>query len=135
MILVSATPRFPEATRALFRAAASAEHGPDEWARMRTQHAHGDDQIARLWKLPATFAEDATDMAFTREKLQTISARTLIVSGDRDPLYPVELAIELYRGIPHSSLWVVPDGGHGPIFLAQREAFEREATRFLGVLS
>ena len=43
MILVSATPRFPEATRALFRAAAQQQHSPEEWARMRALHVHGDE--------------------------------------------------------------------------------------------
>jgi pimeloyl-ACP methyl ester carboxylesterase len=71
-------------------------------------------------------------MNFTPERLATITARTLIVTGDRDPFYPVELAVELYRGIPGSSLWVVPDAMHGPIFMAQREAFVKEAKRFLG---
>lgn len=131
MILVSATPRFPEPTRALFRAAAAAEHTPEEWAAMRALHVHGDDQIAALWRLPGRLAEDETDMSFTKEKLAAITARTLVVSGDRDPLYPVELAVELFRGIPRASLWVVPGGGHGPIFLEQRDAFVRVALPFL----
>lgn len=44
----------------------------------------------------------------------------------------VELAVELYRGIPLASLWVVPNGMHGPIFVSEREAFVREAMVFLG---
>jgi pimeloyl-ACP methyl ester carboxylesterase len=131
MILVSATPRFPEATRALFRAAASAPHAPAEWTAMRAQHVHGDEQIAALWKLPHAFAADPTDMTFTAERLRAIAATTLIVAGDRDPLYPVELAVELYRGIPTASLWVVPGGGHGPIFNAERDEFVRRALPFL----
>jgi pimeloyl-ACP methyl ester carboxylesterase len=132
MIIVSATPRFPEATRALFRAAAAAPHSPQEWADMRAQHVRGDEQIAALWKLPAGFADDRIDMAFTLDRLASITAPTLVVAGDRDPLYPVELAVELYRGISGSSLWVVPNGGHGPIFNEQREEFVRHALPFLG---
>ena len=131
IVLVSATPRFPEATRALFRAAASAEHSPDEWSSMRALHVHGDDQISALWKLPRRFAEDDADMSFTAERLQNISARTLIVAGDHDPLYPVELAVELFRGIRDSLLWVVPGGGHSPIFASDRDAFVRVALPFL----
>ena len=56
------------------------------------------------------------DMTFTPPYLSTITARTLIVHGDRDPLYPVNLAFEMYAAIPRSYLWVVPNGGHGPIF-------------------
>ena len=131
MIVVSATPRFPESTRALFRAAASAPHSPEEWAEMRAKHVRGDEQIAALWQLPAAFAADATDMTFTADRLAAITAPTLVVAGDRDPLYPVELAVELYRGMPHASLWVVPNGGHAPIFNEQREEFVRRALPFL----
>jgi len=131
MILVSATPRFPAATRALFRAAASAPHSPEEWSQMRAQHVHGDEQIAALFRLPDAFADDPTDMSFTAERLGAIAATTLIVAGDRDPLYPVELAVELYRGIPASFLCVVPGGGHGPIFNAERDDFVGRALPFL----
>jgi pimeloyl-ACP methyl ester carboxylesterase len=131
MILVSATPRFPDATRALFRASATAAHTDQERAAMRALHVHGDAQIDALWKLPATFGADGDDMNFTAEHLGTVTALTLIVAGDRDPLYPVELAVELYRGIVGSSLWVVPGGGHGPIFAAERDEFVRRALPFL----
>ena len=130
MIVVSATPRFPEATRELFRAFAAAPHTDEEWAAMRAQHVHGDPQIAALWQLPATFAADRDDMNFTPECLREITATTLIIAGDRDPLYPVELAAELYRGIAGSSLWVVPGGAHGPIFGAERDDFVRRALPF-----
>jgi pimeloyl-ACP methyl ester carboxylesterase len=130
-ILVSATPRFPEATRALFRASAAATHTDEERAAMRALHVYGDAQIDALWKLPATFGVDGNDMNFTAEHLGAITAPTLIVAGDRDPLYPVELAVELYRGIIGSSLWVVPGGGHGPIFAAERDEFVRRALPFL----
>jgi pimeloyl-ACP methyl ester carboxylesterase len=131
MVVVSATPGLPEPTRALFRAAAAASHTGEEWNAMRAAHVHGDGQIAALWALPRAFADDPSEMTFSAERLAAIQARTLVVSGDRDPLYPVELALELFRGIPGASLWVVPGGGHGPIFLAEREAFVRVALPFL----
>lgn len=131
MVLVSATPRFPEAMRAMFRAAASIPHTHEEWTAMRAVHVHGDAQIAALWQMPALFADDPTDMSFTPEQLARITTRTLVVAGDRDPLYPVELAVELYRGIPNASLYVVPGGGHGPIFEAERARFEERALGFL----
>lgn len=105
MVLVSAAPRFPEATHATIRAA--------------------------LLGFGAPQTEDTNDLAFTRERLGAISARTLLVAGDRDPLYPVELAVELLRGIPRAALYVVPFGGHGPIFAREREPFVRRALPFL----
>jgi pimeloyl-ACP methyl ester carboxylesterase len=131
MVLVSGTPRFPEATRGALRAAAAAVHPPEEWAAMREKHRHGDGQIAALWQLPRSFAEDTGDLSFTPDRLAGVTARTLIVSGDRDPLYPVELAVELFRGIARASLWVVPGGGHSPIFLSRRDEFVRTALPFL----
>jgi pimeloyl-ACP methyl ester carboxylesterase len=70
-------------------------------------------------------------MNFTASTLSTIAARTLIVHGDRDPLYPVELAVELFRNIPNAALWVVPNGGHGPIFGEQAPPFAAAALSFL----
>ncbi|WP_254625004.1 alpha/beta fold hydrolase [Myxococcus sp. CA051A] len=70
-------------------------------------------------------------MNFTPPLLGTVRARTLLVQGDQDPLYPLELSVELYRAIPASRLWVVPGGGHGPIFGEQREDFARTALAFL----
>jgi len=70
-------------------------------------------------------------MAFTPPLLGTITARTLIVHGDRDPLYPVELALEMYRSIPSSALWIVPNGGHGPIFGPLAAPFVGAALAFL----
>lgn len=131
-ILVSATPRFPEPTRAMMRLAARAEHTAEEWNATRAIHVLGDAQIAALWDLPRRLADDAENHCFTAEDLAAVVAsRTLIVSGDRDPLYPVELAVDLFRGIPRSSLWVVPGGGHGPIFGEMREAFVRAAMMFV----
>ena len=110
MIHVSGTPRFPDQARAIMRATT------------------GDDALSRHAR---AFADDRDDMNFTPATLAAITATTLIVHGDRDPLYPVEQAVELLRGIPNSSLWVVPNGGHGPIFGEQAAPFVKTATAFL----
>jgi pimeloyl-ACP methyl ester carboxylesterase len=133
MVLVSATPRFPEATRALFRAAAAAPRSEDEWALMRANHPQGDAAIRALWSLPARLADDASEMHLGSERLALVQAPTLLVAGDRDPLYPIELAVELYRHIPQASLYVVPGGGHAPVFGNERDAFVARALPFLGL--
>lgn len=131
MVLVSAAPYFPEATRAFMRAAAAAAHSEQEWALMRKWHVLGDDQIRALWEMPRQFADNREDMNFTPERLATIAARTLIVHGDRDPLYPVVLAAEMRAAIPRSYLWVVPNSGHGPIFGELTAPFIKTALTFL----
>lgn len=119
MVLVSATPRFPPSVRPAM--AAFTEEAFDALtdagrAALRARHVHGDDQVRQLYAMTRAFAASDDDMAFTPPDLGTITARTLVVHGDRDPLYPIEMALELFRGIPQASLWVVPGGGHGPIF-------------------
>jgi len=83
---------------------------------MRKWHMRGDEQIRAIWRQAQAFAVSYDDMNFTPPYLSTITARTLIVHGDRDPLYPVNLAMEIHAAIPGSYLWVIPNGGHGPIF-------------------
>ena len=131
MVHVSGTPRFPDQARAIMRTMTEETRSDAEWAEMRGRHRLGDDQIRALWRHAREFADDRDDMNFTAATLAAITARTLLVHGDRDPLYPVELAVELFRGIPSSSLWVVPDGGHGPIFGDQAAPFAAAALSFL----
>ena len=119
MVLVSATPRFPESLRtaaAAFTRNAFDGLSDPERETLRSRHVYGDEQILALYDMTRSFATSTDDMNFSSSALAAITARTLIVHGDRDPLYPVELALEMYRGIPRSALWVVPNGGHGPIF-------------------
>jgi pimeloyl-ACP methyl ester carboxylesterase len=131
MIHVSGTPRFPDQARAIMKAITEESRSPAEWEQMRGRHHLGDDQIRALWRHAREFADDRDDMDFTAAKLSAITAKTLIVHGDRDPLYPVEQAVELFRWIPNASLWVVPNGGHGPIFGEQAAPFVKTATAFL----
>jgi pimeloyl-ACP methyl ester carboxylesterase len=58
--------------------------------------------------------------------------RTLIVSGYRDPLVPVSIAVELFNAIPHSYLNIIPNGEHLPVFYNLREPFIRTILPFLG---
>ena len=123
MVLVSATPRFPDQARAAMAQMSVDGFSDADWDFHRQRHVHGDDQIRSLFAQMRALKDDRHDMAFTAATLAPITARTLIVHGDRDPLYPVELAVELYRAIRGSSLWVVPNGGHGPIFGALAAPF------------
>jgi pimeloyl-ACP methyl ester carboxylesterase len=130
MIHISGTPRFPDQARAIMKTMTEATRSEAEWVEMRRRHHLGDDQIRALWRHARAFADDREDMNFDAVTLSRISARTMIVHGDRDPLYPVELAVELYRSMPTASLWVIPGGGHGPIFDEQAAPFVRTAAAF-----
>jgi pimeloyl-ACP methyl ester carboxylesterase len=131
MVLVSATPYFPEPARAIMRQLTAENRSDAEWQQMRQWHQYGDEQIRKLWTQMHALKDSYDDMNFTPPYLSTITARTLIVHGDRDPLYPVNLAMEMYAAIPRSYLWVVPNGGHGPIFGDLAGRFVETALTFL----
>lgn len=103
----------------------------DDWRAMRQRHHHGDAQIRALWEHAHAFKDSYEDVNFTLPLLATIQARTLIVHGDRDPLYPVSLAVDMHAAILGSYLWVIPNGGHGPIFGDRAEGFRESALAFL----
>jgi pimeloyl-ACP methyl ester carboxylesterase len=45
--------------------------------------------------------------------LHRIRAPTLVVHGDRDRYFPVEVPVELYRLLPDAELCLLPRTGHG----------------------
>ncbi len=131
MVLVSATMYFPEQARAIMAQVPAAQDQPtQEWEIMRQRHKLGDQQIVALWDWARRMKDSQDDMNFTPQILSKIIAPTLIVYGDRDPLYPVEMAVEIYRTIPRSALWVVPNGGHGPVFFDAAPLFAQTALTF-----
>jgi len=130
MVLVSATPYFPAQARSIMRQYANSVT-EQQWEFLRRRHPGGDEQIQAILASTEAFADSYDDMSFTPPHLATIQARTLIVQGDRDPLYPVELSVEMAKAIPQSSLWIVPDGGHGPVIGERWPEFIETAGAFL----
>lgn len=131
MVVVSAAMYFPDQARAIMRNVPASESQPaTEWELMRKRHKLGDRQIVALWNWTRAMKDSNNDMNFTAASLSGITAATLIVYGDRDPLYPVEMAVEMYRAIPRSALWVVPNGGHGPVFFDAAAQFAQTTLEF-----
>jgi pimeloyl-ACP methyl ester carboxylesterase len=131
MVITGCPSYFPAQARKLMALVPPEGQGDEDWRIMRTRHKHGDDQIRALWRQARDFKDSHHDMNFTPPLLGTITARTLMVNGDRDPLYPIELFVEMYRAIPEAQLWIVPNGGHAPIFGTERAAFVANARAFL----
>jgi len=130
MVLVSATSYFPAQARPIMRQ--YADNVPEqEWENLRRRHPAGDAQIKALLASTKSFADSYDDLNFTPPYLSTIQARTLLVQGDRDPFYPVEITVEMARAIPRSSLWIVPNAGHGPVFGERWPEFVKTAAEFL----
>jgi pimeloyl-ACP methyl ester carboxylesterase len=131
MVLIGAPSYFPAQARAIMGAVTDEGRSEDDWREMRARHAQGDEQIRALWRIARGFASSHDDMSFTPPLLATITARTLIVTGDRDALYPLEIFVEQYRAIPSAALMVIPDGGHDAVFRQARPDFVRTALAFL----
>lgn len=131
IVLIGSTIYFPEVSREIMRT-----HDPDNLSDEALEfgqrfHVHGEEQIRKLHACFRAFNTDYTDMNFTPPYLSTITARTLIIHGDRDVHFPVEIPVEMYRSIPNSYLWIVPNGGHPPLGNAGDEFF-RITEAFLG---
>lgn len=131
MVVVSAPPYFPPEARAIMRQFSEAMVGEAEMERMRQRHVRGEPQIQQLIAMGRGFADSYDDVNFTPPYLATITAETLIVFGDRDPLYPVSMAVDMHRAIRRSYLCVVPNGGHGSIFGSAAPQFSTTALAFL----
>ncbi len=131
MALASAASYYPEQSRAIMRTYSADKLADDEWRIQRQRHQHGDEQIRALYRHGQAFADEYHDLNFIPPYLATITARTLIVSGDRDPLVPVHIAVEMYKAIPHSYLCIVPSGEHLPVFYNLREPFIKTVMPFL----
>lgn len=114
MVLMSAVSHYPEQARQIMRSYTFEQVPDEERQRLRLRHPSGDEQIQELFRLGRAFAEQYDDMNFTPASLSTVTARTLLIFGDRDPLYPVSIALDMHRAIAGSSLWIVPNGGHVP---------------------
>jgi pimeloyl-ACP methyl ester carboxylesterase len=130
MVLVSATPYFPAQASTIMSQYADALP-EQQWEILRRRHPGGDAQIKALLASTKAFATSYDDMNFTSPYLSTIQARTLIVQGDRDPLYPVEISVEMARAIRQSSLWIIPNAGHGPVIGDRWPEFLKTAAAFL----
>jgi pimeloyl-ACP methyl ester carboxylesterase len=116
MVLISATSHFPEQARAIM-GGSSFERMPRPVQEMYRECAkRGEAQIRALIAQFNAFAQNHDDMNFTAQELATVSARTLVVHGDRDRFFPVEIAEGLTRSIPEAALWLIPGGDHVPIY-------------------
>jgi pimeloyl-ACP methyl ester carboxylesterase len=122
MVLMAGTSYFPKECRQI-QAQKSAENISDErWEFLRRIHHYGDDQIKMLIDQFHRMKDSYDDMNFTKPYLSTIQAKTLIVHGDRDEYFPVEIPVTLYNSIPNSYLWIIPNMNHTGLVLPKPTA-------------
>lgn len=130
MVLISATTHFPDQARDIMRIA-SFDRMPLEVRTMyRASATRGDEQIRQLIAQFNALAGNHDDMDFSAQSLSAVTARTLVVHGDRDRFFPLAIAQNMSRWIPSAALWVIPGGEHVPIYDAA-VPFAATALRFL----
>lgn len=140
MIIISVGSFFPEQLRKAV-AGFTVENVMDNKVWMdyyRVTHPRGDDQIRSLIEQFRNFKDSYDDMNFTSPYLSTITAKTLIINGDRDALFPVSIPCEMYNSIPNAYLWIIPNGNHSLFIFPELvgsapggEAFAKIALDFL----
>jgi pimeloyl-ACP methyl ester carboxylesterase len=129
MVVVSAPAVFPEEARSIQRRFSLDMLGDRETARMRERHQRPGQLDALCAQVRAM--ADGGDPNFISADLARVKARTLVVFGDQDFLYPASMGAELAGAIPGASLWLIAGGSHGPIFGDRAPEFARRALRFL----
>ncbi|MHB8952091.1 MAG: alpha/beta fold hydrolase [Pirellulaceae bacterium] len=131
IVLIGATIYFPEQAREIMQQATVEGLTERDWEARRRVHKNGDDQIRALINQFHGFKDSYDDMNFTPPYLSSIEARTFVIHGDRDQFFPVSIPMEMYRSIPHSYLWIIPNGGHVPIYDENEETFTQKTLEFM----
>ncbi len=130
MVLIGASSYWNEQARDVMRGITVDSEFWD-WEKLRRLHVQGDAQIRTLINQLHDMKDSYDDMNFTAPYLSTITAKTLLMYGDRDHWCPVSLAVEMYSAIPNAYLWIVPNGDHGPFGGERAELFTRTTLEFL----
>lgn len=111
--LVGSTPYLPESARDILR---SMDPDVIPMAELDAMElVHRDTTQARLLlRQFVDFQDSYDDVNFTPPLLSTITASTLVIHGDRDPFFSVDIPVAVYGAIPDSYLLVFPNLGHAP---------------------
>ena len=130
-VTIGATDRFEDETRQVLAQMRLERMPPFLQDMYRTCASRGPSQINRLVDTFRGFSTSTTDMNLTAADLAKVSARVLIIHGDRDVFFPVSVPTRIYAAIPKAQLWIVPNGDHVPIYGANEPEFLRVALEFL----
>ena len=131
MVLISATSYFPKPCREIMAQSTFENLSEEELDYFRKMHFYGDEQIRLLMDQFRNMKDSCDDMNFTPPILSTITAKTLIVHGDRDPYFPVSIPTDMYNSIPHAYLWIFPNIGHDYIVSKHAPEIKHATLEFL----
>lgn len=116
MILVASAHRIAAKGRQLLRDETFESLDTETKSFYRDMHPQGDRQIKRLFTQLHGIASDNQAFVFPPGDLSAITIPTLLIWGDRDDYFPLDIAMEIYQTLPNAQLWVIPGQGHTPIW-------------------
>lgn len=130
LVVVGVGTALADETRGWLRATTLATMPPEVAAGFRACAARGEPQAVALAAQFAALADAAGPDPFAPLDVSRVAVPTLLVQGDRDVFFSVDEIAGIYRSLPDARLWVVPDGGHVPIY-DDAVPFAAAALRFL----
>lgn len=113
LTLVSATYTFDD--HAKVKVHAARESAQAEWiASLNAFHAetHGANYAHTLLDLWVNSVLRPDELLFAPDDLGKISCPTLILHGDRDEFFPIQIPVTMYQAIPNSQLCILPNCRH-----------------------
>lgn len=111
MVIDSATIRVPEASRAFYKRPDLLKPSILKFYEDANE-IYGKEYGRYLAQTFYDFRLPDADVSVDPEVLTNITCPTLIIHGDRDLFFPVDIAIDMKRNIPNSFLAIFPNTGH-----------------------
>ncbi len=130
IIVVAGQTYYSDSTRRFIRSLGGANNFIMDQKELETLHGSRKGKVIaeQFWNFRQLYG----DPSFTPDVLSTIQANTLIIHGDDDPVAPIENAFQLYRNIPKSHLYIIPNAGHVGFFQPKNQKeFLQRVTDFL----
>lgn len=93
---------------------------------LRSQHVLGEVQIRSLFRKDLNY-----QISLSEADLNVITSEVLIINGDRDEVVGLDGALQLYRHLPKSELWVIPGKPHLAIDETNQNEFLTTVLRFM----
>lgn len=115
LTLVSATYRYDERAMAeMVRVVEEMPERPRVIERARHLHGpwHGDDYWRILGEVFRSYTVGVPELHFQPSDLARIDRPVLILHGDRDRFFPVDVPLAMYAAFPDAELAIVPACGH-----------------------
>jgi pimeloyl-ACP methyl ester carboxylesterase len=115
LALISGTYTWDERRRAYGRSVAAAWETDPAWIDQPRQR-HGATHGAEHWRVLAdklrTWVNGPDELPFRPADLAAITCPVLVLHGDRDPFFPLDIATTMYQAMPNAELAILPAVEH-----------------------